>query len=127
MTNELHLTLKKKWFDLIKSGEKKTEYREIKPYWTVRLFKKKYDSIVFTNGYKKDSPKIKVELLDIGFEKFNGKDCYALKLGKTIEELERGCGKDFFSHKHNAIMTCGMTYKGTTVLCYACFDKLRGF
>ena len=34
----LHLTLKKKWFELIKSGVKKEEYREIKPYWIVRLF-----------------------------------------------------------------------------------------
>lgn len=33
----LHLTLKKKWFDMIASGEKKEEYREIKPYWTNRL------------------------------------------------------------------------------------------
>ena len=33
----LHLTLKKKWFDMIASGEKKEEYREIKPYWVSRL------------------------------------------------------------------------------------------
>ena len=33
----LHLTLKKKWFDMILSGEKKEEYREIKPYWINRL------------------------------------------------------------------------------------------
>lgn len=33
----LHLTLKKKWFDMIASGEKKEEYREIKPYWISRL------------------------------------------------------------------------------------------
>lgn len=33
----LHLTLKKKWFDKITSGEKKEEYREIKPYWIRRL------------------------------------------------------------------------------------------
>ena len=33
----LHLTLKKKWFDMIASGEKKEEYREIKPYWASRL------------------------------------------------------------------------------------------
>ncbi len=34
----LKLTLKKKWFDLILSGDKKEEYREIKPYWVRRLF-----------------------------------------------------------------------------------------
>lgn len=33
----LHLTLKKKWFDMILSGEKKEEYREIKYYWIKRL------------------------------------------------------------------------------------------
>ena len=33
----LKLTLKKQWFDMILSGEKKEEYREIKPYWTKRL------------------------------------------------------------------------------------------
>lgn len=33
----LHLTLKKKWFDMIASGEKTEEYREIKPYWASRL------------------------------------------------------------------------------------------
>lgn len=34
----LDLVLKGKWFDLIQSGEKKEEYREIKPYWAQRLF-----------------------------------------------------------------------------------------
>lgn len=33
----LHLTLKKKWFDMIRSGEKPEEYREIKRYWATRL------------------------------------------------------------------------------------------
>jgi len=36
-TKTLHLTLKKKWFDMIASGEKKEEYRELKPYWVERL------------------------------------------------------------------------------------------
>lgn len=33
----LHLTLKKNWFDMIASGEKKEEYREQKIYWWKRL------------------------------------------------------------------------------------------
>jgi hypothetical protein len=36
-TKTLHLTLKKKWFYMILSGEKKEEYREIKKYWGKRL------------------------------------------------------------------------------------------
>lgn len=41
----LHLTLKKKWFDMVVSGEKKEEYREIKPYWIDRFLQP-----LFSNG-----------------------------------------------------------------------------
>lgn len=37
MDKVLRLTIKKKWFELILKGEKKEEYREIKPYWLVRF------------------------------------------------------------------------------------------
>jgi len=33
----LHLNLKKKWFDMILAGEKKSEYRDLSEYWAVRL------------------------------------------------------------------------------------------
>ena len=33
----LTLPIKKKWFDMIVSGEKKEEYRAIKPYYSVRF------------------------------------------------------------------------------------------
>jgi len=33
----LHLNLIKKWFDMIKSGEKKEEYREVTSYWCSKL------------------------------------------------------------------------------------------
>lgn len=36
----LHLPIKKKWFDMIASGEKTEEYREIKPHWISRLMLK---------------------------------------------------------------------------------------
>jgi len=90
----LHLTLKKKWFDMILSGEKKEEYREIKPYWTKRLthnsyinwlkpeldklpnhvvekledrniLYKHFRKVVFVNGYGDDKPAIIVELKSI--------------------------------------------------------------
>ena len=37
MTKTLPLTIKKQWFDLIRSGEKTEEYREIKDFWCRRL------------------------------------------------------------------------------------------
>jgi len=64
----LTLPIKKKWFDMIKSGEKKEEYREIKPYWTKRLgFEDKGTGgvlfvegyVLFRNGYGNDKPTIK--------------------------------------------------------------------
>nr|DAF32874.1 MAG TPA: hypothetical protein [Caudoviricetes sp.] len=37
MKKVLSLAVSKKWFDLIASGIKREEYREIKPYWEKRL------------------------------------------------------------------------------------------
>lgn len=86
----LHLTLKKKWFDMILSGEKKEEYREIKPYWIKRLiapefawnsltkedreshlyacpngFYNHFDTITFKNGYAGNAPEMIIELKSI--------------------------------------------------------------
>jgi hypothetical protein len=33
----LELPLKKEWYNMIESGEKREEYREIKPYWSKRI------------------------------------------------------------------------------------------
>lgn len=33
----LHLPLKKEWYDMIESGVKTEEYRELKPFWANRL------------------------------------------------------------------------------------------
>ena len=101
MTKEkiLHLTLKKKWFDMIASGEKTEEYREVKPYWTKRLKnfleEKPFDYILFKNGYQKDAPTMKVELkkIDFGISKLKWADsetkCYVLYLGKVWDNALR--------------------------------------
>jgi len=88
----LHLTLKKKWFDMILSGKKTEEYREVKPYWIKRLSSKSYDAIHFRNGYSAGSPAFTIELLDIsrslGIVEWGapeGEVVYMLKLGKILE------------------------------------------
>jgi hypothetical protein len=71
----LHLTLKKKWFDMIASGEKKEEYREIKKYWCDRLAVSRnlldgcrdFYAVEFKNGYAKDSRKMLVRCEEIDF------------------------------------------------------------
>ena len=55
----LHLNLTKKWFNMILSGEKPEEYRDVTDYWRARFLTKngewkKYDIIRFSNGYSKN-------------------------------------------------------------------------
>ena len=59
----LTLPIKKKWFDMILSGIKTEEYREIKEYYGTRFAKLGVGSgdihkIRFRNGYSKNSPTI---------------------------------------------------------------------
>lgn len=68
MKKILRLTLKKKWFDLIASGEKGYELREDKPFWQARLLEtdgslRDYDEIHATNGYGPQFPFLRVEYL----------------------------------------------------------------
>lgn len=48
----LKLTLTRKWFDMILRGEKKEEYREIKPYWEQRLYHIYYPKIRFIRHFE---------------------------------------------------------------------------
>ncbi len=86
----LHLTLKKKWFDLIAKREKYFEYREIKEYWTRRLLTtpfdaRVYDEVYFTNGYGKDKPFMRLEWIATRILEYAGKLHYAIELGKILE------------------------------------------
>ena len=81
----LHLTIKKKWFDLIAIGRKTWEYREIKLYWARRLVNKEFDEIHFRNGYHKKSPFMRVEYIYKKKKLIGGVGYYAIKLGKILE------------------------------------------
>jgi hypothetical protein len=50
MSKVLHLTLKKKWFDMIASGEKKEEYREKSDFWITRICD--FDKCLEANSYE---------------------------------------------------------------------------
>lgn len=72
----LQLTINRTWFDMIASGEKKEEYRELKQYWMKRLRffeafdntiqplfagERLFDYVRFRNGYSKNAPELIVE------------------------------------------------------------------
>ena len=61
---DLKLVLKKKWYDMIDSGEKREEYRDFTDYWQKRFYDKDnvkwryYDTVTFYLGYAKDRPQM---------------------------------------------------------------------
>lgn len=111
MKNTLHLNLKKQWFDMILSGEKKEEYRDITDYWRNRIIEhseseniegyfnflhhgKSFDTVTFSNGYSKTRPQFEVELKDIrvGFGNLNWGaipevQYFVLELGEIISSF----------------------------------------
>lgn len=102
----LQLTLKKKWFDMIASGEKKEEYREIKKYWGDRLCNngkqwldgfKEFDAVLFINGYSPNSPRVLVSCESIDFGNGNpdwgaveGVEYFVITLGDIIKPETTG-------------------------------------
>lgn len=51
--SDLHIPLKREYFDQIRAGIKPEEYRLCNAYWEKRLKDRAYDNIVLTMGYPK--------------------------------------------------------------------------
>ena len=61
------IPIKKKWFEMILSGEKKEDYREVTEYWITRLLDYSgllgyQDIFIFRNGFRLDSPAFAAEV-----------------------------------------------------------------
>lgn len=82
----LALNLHKQWFDLIKKGRKKIEYRARSEYWAKRIEGKKYDEIHFRNGYRKNAPFMRVKCTKITKTKTE----YRIHLGRILERRNIG-------------------------------------
>ena len=97
----LTLPIKKKWFDMIKSGEKKEESRTRNDYYYVR-FKKIVDKlnkgeeqyILLRNGYSKENPTLKIKVGNILIGGGKGKwgfigpqMCFIIKI-LSVEEVK---------------------------------------
>lgn len=98
----LKLVLKKKWYDMIASGEKREEYRDFSDYWKSRLLVKgrwdlkPFDSVTFYLGYSKNRPSMTFSLLCIGYGHGKpewgaepGKKYFVIKLGERIKEDDK--------------------------------------
>lgn len=91
-------TIKKVWFDLIKSRQKKEEYRDLKYYYHVRVC-----SLVGTDDYKKLVEKgERVPFKDLKLRNGYGKDSPSIivngwiSIGKGIPQWGAEPGKKYF-------------------------------
>jgi len=83
----LKIVIKGQYFDEIKAGRKKVEYRDATPFWTSRLLttegkKRVYQQIEFINGYNKDARRMITEFN--GFSKKG--DLYHIVIGKILKK-----------------------------------------
>jgi hypothetical protein len=94
MENILHLPLKSEWYNLIESGIKTEEYREIKPYWIKRLCItdsdfKHYDKVKFSYGYTKKTMTFLIEKISKGKGKKEwgamDDEVFIITLGNRVE------------------------------------------
>ena len=111
----LQLALKTKWFNLIKNGEKKEEYREIKPYWISRFIRnedgtriKKNDAITLSNNVDllnllvRNRKKILIPFKEIHFTRgYNPNGAFTcevlnIRIDTGIEEWGAARGKYYF-------------------------------
>ena len=88
----LTLPIKKKWFDMILSGEKKEEYREDSPYYETRFrnlwgypaYWSKPHNVRLRNGYRKGSQSI-IVTCRLGYGQ--GKTEWGAEAGKNYYKL----------------------------------------
>lgn len=83
----LDLVLKGCWYDLVATGEKRVEYREIKPYWTRRLFSRPFTHVRLRRGYTNESLLFvigKIERTNAEND-LNLAEVYAISLGSRIK------------------------------------------
>jgi len=76
MSPALHLMLHGKWFDSVNHGDKRIEYRQIKPRWTKQIWEKRdtLKTLVLHRGYTKNIIVAQIATIDIGSCPYPGWD-----------------------------------------------------
>ncbi len=81
--DKITTTIERIWLREIIAGRKKTEYREIKPYWQKRFGAIKTPfQLRLINGMQKNAPEVTIEVVKV--IKNTSKGRYELRLGEII-------------------------------------------
>ena len=93
----LDLVMKNEWFDKIKAGEKRIEYREVKKSWASKIYEKGKPAVklaLFSRDYRRKEQMLfeieKIEVLSSGIDtdlKID-KPVYAIHLGKQMNIVD---------------------------------------
>jgi len=127
----LDLVLKEKWYNMIESGIKHEEYREIKPYWEKRLTQKntpdkdgfvaadfdfkEYTHVRFRKGYSKTSITYAITEITIGRGNTEwgapaDKDVFIIRLSdKQVKQQLNDAIQDIIKATGNALLNGGST------------------
>lgn len=106
MTRNLQMSLKTKWFEMTKSGEKTEDYREINPYWCRRFIAsgcwdingilvcnelKKFNINIMTLGFpSKDDKERIIQFEHAGIEIREGRPEWGAEPGKIYFVIKHG-------------------------------------
>ncbi|NYA42915.1 ASCH domain-containing protein [Serratia fonticola] len=67
--SNLQLAVKAEYFEAMKRGEKKFEYRLLNDYWRKRLVNREYDRLIITLGYpRKDDAERRIDVPYRGYK-----------------------------------------------------------
>jgi hypothetical protein len=81
----LHLNLHRQYFAEIAARTKRIEYRDRTAYWKTRLENRKYDVVLFRNGYATRAPEMPVKYLGVRRITKPGRPQYAIRLGEILK------------------------------------------
>ena len=127
----LALTIKRKWFNMILSGEKKEEYRDIKDYYKSRfskvlgmdpnwltdfaLQKSSQFEVKFNNGYSKDCPSF---IADCSLSVGEGKEEWGAEKGKCYGNKIMTTQGEKINIEGNAVKSTSYDSDGSVITGY---------
>lgn len=130
----LYLPLKAKWYNMIDSGVKPEDYRDIKPYWQKRL-NKDYTHVMFSYGYTKRKMMFRIYKIITGYGKTkwgapSDKEVFIIKLGlrtRNVGEVFEYEKKMFEVVESDSCIGCYFRYScHSNISLGLCSSKLRG-
>lgn len=123
----LVFTLKEEWYNKILSGEKKIEYREVKPFWTKRINKAlavKNPDGTYIYPFT-ELPAQEVDLSSCPMPVVLRYECTMRRIEANVTKIEIVDGKDTDLHINAPVFAIHLSDVKEPHDCIVCLDKMR--